>query len=149
VNANPTVLETLHTGFTVADVRATARFFRECLGFTVTEPHAPPGSMLSRIIGVPGAEAQIAYVTAPNHVIELLQYQRPEVQSGVPRSPCEVGFAHVAFLVGDVGAVARMAAEYGFRVQADIPRIETGRSKGRRATYIRDAFGFTIELMGN
>jgi catechol 2,3-dioxygenase-like lactoylglutathione lyase family enzyme len=149
VNTDSKVLETLHTGFTVADVRETARFFRDCLGLEVTEPHRPPGPMLARIIGVPGAEAEIAYVTAASHRIELLQYHQPRGESCVPRLPCEVGFAHLALLVEDVGAVARSAANYGFQVQIDIPRIESGRSAGRRATYLRDLNGFTIELMGN
>jgi catechol 2,3-dioxygenase-like lactoylglutathione lyase family enzyme len=148
MKAAPKVLETLHTGFTVADVRETARFFRECLGFAVSEPHTPSAPMLSRIIGVPGAEAEIAYVTAPNHVIELLQYHSPRTESVVARRASDVGFAHIAFLVDDVGEVARRAAEFGFLVQPDIPRIETGRSAGKRATYLRDAHGFTIELMG-
>jgi catechol 2,3-dioxygenase-like lactoylglutathione lyase family enzyme len=105
MNTDSNVLATLHTGFTVADVRETARFFRECLGLAVSEPHRPSGPMLSRIIGVPGAEAEIAYVTAANHVIELLQYHQPRSEGGVPRLPSEVGFAHVALLVDDVDDV--------------------------------------------
>jgi catechol 2,3-dioxygenase-like lactoylglutathione lyase family enzyme len=141
-------IQTLHSGFTVADVRHLARFFRECLGFETTEPHAPPSDMLSRIIGVPGAEALIVYVTAPGHTIELLEYRLPPTITRAAPRPCDVGFAHLAFLVDDVQRVAAAASAHGFAVLSDIPRIETGRSAGRRATYLRDPQGFTVELMG-
>ena len=142
------VIRTLHTGFTVADVRATARFFRDCLGFTTTEPRGRPGAMLSRIVGIPGCEAEIAYVSAPGHTIELLQYASPPSAVTSASRPCDVGPSHVAFLVEDVEAVAHAARDFGFVVLTDIPRIDTGQSAGRRATYLRDAYGFTVELMG-
>src|SRR5580698_8706097 len=98
--SSPEVSATLHTGFTVADLRATVRFLTECFGFEATEPHSPPGQTLSQIIGLAGADAEIAYVSTPNHQIELLQYRKPvPINSHAPR-PCDVGFAHIAFLVG-------------------------------------------------
>jgi catechol 2,3-dioxygenase-like lactoylglutathione lyase family enzyme len=144
----PRVLETLHSGFTVADVRATAQLLCECFGFTATEPHCPPSSTLSRIVGLTDAQAEIIHVTTPGHHIELLQYHSPAGRSDFRLRPCDTGFSHIAFRVSDVGAMAARASMHGFSVLADIPRITTGRSAGRRATYVRDRHGFTIELMG-
>jgi catechol 2,3-dioxygenase-like lactoylglutathione lyase family enzyme len=138
----------LHTGFTVADVRRLAAFFRECLGLAVSEPHTPPAEVLEQIIGLAGAEAEIAYVTAPGAVIELIQYRAPQSATQSAARPCDVGFAHLAFLVRDVDSVVAAARRYGFAVPAVIPTIQHGRNAGRRATYLRDADGFTVELMG-
>jgi catechol 2,3-dioxygenase-like lactoylglutathione lyase family enzyme len=144
----PVVVETLHSGFTVADVRRLARFFRDCLGCAVTEPRSPPPEVLARIVGVAGADAEIVYVTAPGHVIELLQYRSPASATPAAPRPCDVGFSHLSFLVDDVAAVARAAGRYGFSAEPAMPVIEAGPHAGRRATYLRDGDGFSIELMG-
>jgi catechol 2,3-dioxygenase-like lactoylglutathione lyase family enzyme len=148
VTSAPAAPATLHAGFTVADLRRLAAFFRECLGCTVSEPHTPPAEVLELIVGVPGAEAEIAYVTAPGAIIELIQYRAPQSATQSAPRPCDVGFAHLAFLVSDVDSVVAAASRYGFAVPALIPTIQHGRNAGRRATYLRDANGFTVELMG-
>jgi glyoxylase I family protein len=148
VEKSPEVIETLHTGFTVADLRATLKLLCDCFGFSATEPHVPPSETLSRIIGVAGAVAEIAYVNMPGHRIELLQYLAPVPDYVAYLRPYDVGFAHLALLVSDVDAMAAKAATHGFQRCSDIPTIEHGRNKGRKATYLRDASGFTIELMG-
>ncbi|MGE3598494.1 MAG: VOC family protein [Dehalococcoidia bacterium] len=138
----------LHTGFTVANVRRLAAFFRDCLGFEVTEPHTPPAEILAEIIGVPGAQATIAYVTVPGAVLELLEYRAPASATRSAPRPCDIGFAHVSFQVDDVRAVAEAAREYGFTAPPTIPTSPHGRNAGRRLTYLRDADGFTVELIG-
>ena len=145
---NGRVLETLHSGFTVADVRRLAEFFRECLGFAVTEPRTAPPEVLSRIVGVAGAAAEIVYVSAPGHTIELLEYLAPGSRTEAAPRPCDTGFAHLSFLVDDVAAIARAASAFGFAATPDMPCIAAGPHAGRHATYLRDPDGFTIELMG-
>jgi len=142
------VVTTLHTGFTVADVRRLVMFFRDCLHFDVSEPRSPPADVLARIVGVEGAEAEIVYVTAPGHVIELLQYRAPASTTTAAPRPCDIGFAHLSFLVDDVAAVAAAARQYGFEAEPVMPTIKAGPHAGRRATYLRDQDGFSIELMG-
>jgi catechol 2,3-dioxygenase-like lactoylglutathione lyase family enzyme len=145
---NAGVIETLHSGFTVRDVRRLAAFFRDGLGFAVTEPRTAPAQVLEKIVGIPGASAEIVYVSAPGHTIELLGYTAPSsTTSGAPR-PCDTGFAHLSFLVGDVDVVARIAERFGFSATWEMPRIEAGPHAGRHASYLRDADGFTIEIMG-
>lgn len=141
------VLETLHSGFTVADVRRLAAFFSSCFGFTVTAPRRAPAATLGAIIGVDGAVAKIVYVTAPGHVIELLQYLEPASATASAPRPCDVGFSHLSFLVDDLDGVVRQAVRHGFAATAAMPRIAAGPHAGRRASYLRDAQGFTIELM--
>lgn len=145
---NSPILETLHSGFTVRDVRRLGAFFRDCFGFEVTEPRAASAEVLSQIIGIDGAEAEIVYVRAPNLWIELLGYRSPASATPSAARPCDLGFAHLSFLVDDVAAVAAAARPFGFTATPAMPRIVSGPHAGRCATYLRDADGFTIELMG-
>lgn len=142
------ILDTLHSGFTVRDVRRLAAFFRDCLGFAVTEPRAAPAEVLAQIVGVAGADAEVVYVSAPNHTIELLGYRAPASATASAARPCDVGFAHLSFLVEDVVSIAAAARQFGFAATPAMPRIGAGPHAGRHATYLRDPDGFTIELMG-
>ena len=146
---NHQVLQTLHSGYTVKDVQRLSKFFFECFGFQVTEPRtAPRLGLLGEVIGVTDADALIVYVTAPGHVIELLQYLKPSSKTESAPRPCDVGFSHLSFLVSNVAATADAARRYGFKLGGGLPTIPTGPHQGRRAAYLRDADGFTIEIMG-
>jgi catechol 2,3-dioxygenase-like lactoylglutathione lyase family enzyme len=96
---------------------------------------------------VPGADAETTYVTAQGAVIELIQYRAPPGAIRAAARPCDVGFAHVAFLVDDVQAVVAAATRFGFSIPLTIPMIQHGHNAGRRVTYLRGAGGFTVELM--
>ena len=141
------VLGTLHSGFTVADVRRTAGFFRDCLGFAVTDPRTAPTAALSQIVGIEGAVAEIIFVSAPGHTIELLQYRSPGSATTTAPRPCDIGFAHLSLLVDDVRTAAQAAAAYGFMATPAMPLLSTGPFAGRHVTYLRDAHGFTLEIM--
>lgn len=143
------ILYTLHSGHTVSNVRSLANFFRDCFGFAVTEPRSLPTESLSRTVGIPGATAMVVYVTAPGHVIELLEYQSPSSSSQGAGRPCDVGAGHLSFLVENVADTAAAAAPYGFVATPGSMVIAAGPHQGRRAVYLRDERGFTIELMGD
>ncbi len=146
--AGVTVTATLHSGFTVTDAQRTAAFFRDCLGFEAAPPREAPAGALAPVVGIDDAQALIIYVSAPGHMIELLEYRRPgSLTSAAPR-PCDIGFAHLAFLVDDVAAMVQKASGFGFRPARDIGHIPSGPHAGRRVVYLRDADGFTVELMG-
>jgi enamine deaminase RidA (YjgF/YER057c/UK114 family) len=57
----------LHVGFTIADVRATSAFMRDCLGYEVTEPRRPPAASIAEVTGVVGADVELVYGTSPIH----------------------------------------------------------------------------------
>ncbi len=142
------VVATLHSGFTVADAMRTAAFFRDCFGFDIEPPREAPEGALEPVVGLDGAQAMIIYVSAPGHTIELLEYRNPKSVTTSAARPCDIGFAHLAFLVNDVAATVRAASGFGFRPARDIGLIPSGPHAGRRVVYLRDANGFTVELMG-
>ena len=46
------VVRVTHTGVTVSDLERTSAFFRDVMGFTVTEPVQHSGDYVSRLHGV-------------------------------------------------------------------------------------------------
>jgi catechol 2,3-dioxygenase-like lactoylglutathione lyase family enzyme len=90
------VLGTNHTSFTVSNLDRTLAFFRECLGFELISKAPRDPALTSRITGVEGADLMIAFLKAPGHTIELIEYRAPANKGAVRARPCDTGFAHVA-----------------------------------------------------
>ncbi len=141
------VLGTNHTSFTVSDLDRSLAFFRDVLGFTVTSKAPRDPRVIEQITGVDGAEGIIAYVQAPGHRIELIQYLGPDDRRSVRPRPCDVGFAHVAFDVDDVGAAIAAAEAHEVRPINPPLLTDAGPNAGRRVVYLRDPDGITIELI--
>ena len=141
------VLGTNHTSFTVSNLDRTVGFFRDCLGFEVTSKAPRDPALVSRITGVEGADMMIAFLKAPGHTLELIEYRAPAVKGKVAARPCDTGFAHVAFNVDDAIAAVEACERYGVRPIAPPVTIDQGPNKGRRVVYLRDWDGVTIELI--
>ena len=75
------ILSTNHTSFTVSDLDWSLSFFRDILGFEVTSKASRDPQAIQHITGVEDAEVMIAYVRAPGHSVELIQYLRPDRRS--------------------------------------------------------------------
>ena len=58
----------------------------------------------SRLMNVPGADIEIAYVRAPGHSLELIEYRAPASKSKVEARSCDTGAFHVAFDVDNLEA---------------------------------------------
>ena len=85
------VLGTNHTSFTVSSVDRTVAFFRECLGFELISKAPRDPVLTSRITGVEGADLMIAFLRAPGHTIELIEYRSPATKGAVKARPCDTG----------------------------------------------------------
>jgi catechol 2,3-dioxygenase-like lactoylglutathione lyase family enzyme len=141
------ILGTNHTSFTVSSLDRTLRFLRECLGFELVSRAPRNPALVSRITGVEGAEVEIAFLKAPGHTLELIEYRKPAAKARVNARPCDAGFAHVAFNVDNVPAAVAAAGAYGVEPIAPPVAIDQGPNKGRRVVYLRDWDGITIELI--
>ena len=89
----------------------------------------------------------IAFLKAPGHTLELIEYRAPASKGAVKARPCDAGFAHVAFNVDDAQAAVAAAERYGVRPIAAPVAIDQGPNKGRKVVYLRDWDGITIELI--
>ena len=142
-----TVTSTNHTSFTVSDLDRALGFFHDCLGFEVTSKAPRDPKIVEQVTGVPGADMMIAYVRAPDHSLELIEYKGPADRDRVEARPCDTGFAHVAFNVAGIDAAIDAAARYDVHPIAPPVAIDKGPNKGRKVVYLRDPDGITIEFI--
>jgi catechol 2,3-dioxygenase-like lactoylglutathione lyase family enzyme len=142
-----TITGTHHTSFTVSDLDRTLAFLRDGLGLQHTAPGARDLAHVARITGVPGAQVRIAFVRCPGHDLELIEYSQPADRSAVKPRPCDVGFAHLCFVVDDIQAAVARAADFDVRVAGAISGAADGPAPGARSVYLRDPDGITFELV--
>ncbi len=88
-----------HFSFTVSNIEKTLHFFCDLLGLSATPVMDVDSEDVRKIIGMPDAHLRIALVQLPdNRNIELIEYVKPEGKT-IDLSTCNVGVAHIAFLV--------------------------------------------------
>ena len=137
-----------HTGITVTNLERSLAFWRDVLGFEFAHAAHQKGELAQEITGVEGAEIKLAVLKTPGgHKIELLEYLAPADRKRVSVRPCDVGFVHVALLVDDLEAVLGQIAASGWKAAGKPQTLTRGPNAGKRAVYIRDPDGATIELM--
>ena len=106
------VLRTDHTGFTVSDLDRSIEFFCQALDFQLISRAGRDPRLIQQITGVAGAECVTAYVRRADQTIELIQYTEPDDRQTVRPRPCDTGFAHICFVVGDIDASVTAARRY-------------------------------------
>lgn len=141
------ILGTNHTSFTVSDLERSVAFLCDCLGFQVISKAPRDPGLVSRITGVAGAEVIIAFLKAPGHTLELIEYRAPAGRGALQARPCDTGFSHVAFNVDDAEAAVAAVARYGANPICAPVTIDQGPNKGRKVVYVRDWDGITFEFI--
>ena len=142
------IVGTNHTSFTVSDLDRSVGFFTEALGFTLLHRGPRDPEMIAKVVGVPGADIEVAYVQAPGgHRLELIRYKGPANRGRVDSRPCDTGFAHIAFDVDDIDAALAAAAAHGVAAVNPPQDLHTGPNKGGRVVYTRDPDGVTVEFI--
>ena len=140
--------EVHHIAIFVSDMERTLHLFRDCLDFEL-EWHLPRvgGSKLSSVIGLPGMEAEIAYLRARTKgaAIELVRLIHPsrneiEVSSGGSVT------AILSLLVEDINSLTAKLKEEGW-VPLTVP-LEMRSPEGEpiRVCCLRVDEGVTLEL---
>jgi catechol 2,3-dioxygenase-like lactoylglutathione lyase family enzyme len=137
-----------HTGITVSNLERSLVFWRDVLGFEFSHIAHQKGELAREITGIEGAEIKLAVLKTPGgHKIELLEYLAPADRKRTNFRPCDVGFVHVALLVEDLDVVLGRIAASGYKAAGKPQTLTRGPNAGKRAVYVRDPDGTTIELM--
>ncbi|MDT8332874.1 VOC family protein [Roseomonas gilardii] len=146
----PLVKSMNHTSYTVSDddFDRLLDLFSKGLGFPITEKGPRDPENMEAVVGVPGADVIIAYVQAPGHKIELINYIKPDDKACPTIRPCDTGFAHIAFDVTDIDAALSTAESYGFKSIHEPLPVSAGPNVGNMCVYTRDKTGITIEYIG-
>lgn len=138
---------TNHAGLTVSDMDRTVAFFCDCLGFRERDRSDRDPVMAQRVTGLKEAAVTVTYVDGPGIVVELIAYTKPADRSLVGGRPCDTGYAHLAFNVSGIEAMIEAAGKYGFTPMGELVSVSNGPNARRRAVYLRDSDGITIELI--
>lgn len=142
------LLSTNHTSFTVRSLDETLPFFTDVLGFEITSRDTRDPEVIERITGVRGAEVEIAYLRIGDHTLEMIEYKGPANRVEHVLRPCDVGFAHIAFDVGDIAALIDRAASFGvYPISPPVVNTRGGPNQGALVVYLRMSDGVTVELI--
>lgn len=141
------VKRTVHTGIAVSDLERSKAFYRDVLGFPVSDTVHHSGEMVGALMGVKEAEVDIAFVTLPGHEIELLQFSLLAGRETSNLRPVDVGCKHIAFEVDDVAAVLEAIKAGGFEPVGPPQTPAAGPRKGGKIVYTRDPDGTFLEFM--
>ena len=144
----PRVVAMAHTGITVSNLDRSIAFYRDVLGFRVKSQLECEGDIYQEITGVPNAAMRIAYVEAPGHTLELLEYTSPADRTRVESRPCDPGALHIAFRVKNIDGLMEAVRKAGVEPASPyVPAFPEGhRSRGLKAVYARDPDGVVIEF---
>jgi catechol 2,3-dioxygenase-like lactoylglutathione lyase family enzyme len=138
-------VSTWHTGFVVSDLARACSFFREVLDFKVSDEIRPHDGVITAMTGVPSPGLRVVFVTAPDHLIELLHFESgsacpPAVDVARP------GTCHLAFIVDDLDTVLRQCAVWKRHAVRPPVLIDAGPRRGWRICYTADPDGIVIEF---
>ena len=142
-----TVTATNHTSFTVSSLDRALRLFRDALGFTLLNRSPRDPAFIEQVVGVAGADIEVAYLQAPGHRIELIEYRGPADRGAVESRPCDAGFAHIAFDVDDIDAAIAAVRDAGSEPLGAPVAVNAGPNKGGMVVYTRDPDGITVEFI--
>ena len=141
------IIATTHTSFTVSNMDRSLSYFCEVLGFQLLNRSPRDISFIERVVAIPGADIEVAYVQAPGHRLELIEYRAPDDRRQVESRPCDTGFAHLAFDVDDIDAVIAAAKNAGVRPLGAPQDLHHGPHKGGRVVYTRAADGIPVDFL--
>ena len=141
------ILGTNHTSFTVSDLDRSIALYSDALGFAVINRGWRDPGFIEKVVAIPGADIEVAYLQAPGHRLELIQYHGPAEREKIEVRPCDVGFAHIAFDVDDLDAALTAARRAGLVPLGPPQGLVTGPNAGGRIVYCRDFDAVTIEFI--
>jgi catechol 2,3-dioxygenase-like lactoylglutathione lyase family enzyme len=135
-----------HTSFTVSDVERSVYFYRGLLGMELISLAERDPAFAEKVTGVPGARLKVAYLQAPGHRLELIQYFNPPGEKLDTRTN-NVGSAHLAFDVDDLHRVYADLKAKGVQFKSSPMEVPAGPNKGTWTVYLTDPDGITLEFL--
>ena len=139
-----------HTNLIARDCKRLSAFYQEVFGCGPVPPERNlSGERLDRATGLSGAHISGAHLRLPGHgddgpTLEIFQYgsmsERPPARPNTP------GFAHIAFAVDDVPAVARAVIRHGGSAVGELTTREVPDAGSITFQYVVDPEGNIVEL---
>ncbi len=140
------IINVNHTSFTVSDLDRSISFYRNLLGLELISLTGRDPAFSEKVTGIPGASLKIAYLQAPGHRLELIQYLSPSGEKLDCRTN-NIGSAHLAFNVDNLPALYADLKAKGVQFKSEPLEVPAGPNKGTMAVYFTDPDGITLEFL--
>lgn len=140
------IINVNHTSFTVSDLDRSISFYRNLLGLELISLTGRDPAFSEKVTGIPGANLKIAYLQAPGHRLELIQYLSPSGEKLDCRTN-NIGSAHLAFNVDNLPALYADLKAKGVQFKSEPLEVPAGPNKGTMAVYFTDPDGITLEFL--
>lgn len=139
------LLRTNHTSFTVSDLDRSVAFYRDKIGMEFISQQVRDQKFSEKASGIPGAHLKIAFLKAPDHKLELIQYLNPPGKK-LDLTTNNVGASHLAFEVDNLHEMYESLKADGYEFVSEPLQIQGGPNHGGWMAYFKDPDGITIEL---
>jgi catechol 2,3-dioxygenase-like lactoylglutathione lyase family enzyme len=140
------LVEINHTSFTVADVKAAAKWYCDVLGFEMMSDMHRPADYCEAVTGIPGAALHIIYVKGGGYPVELIEYTASKGVK-IDTATNNIGSAHVAYNVENLHEMYDELIGKGVNVLSEPVPITQGVNKGGFVIYLEDPDGNTFEFI--
>jgi catechol 2,3-dioxygenase-like lactoylglutathione lyase family enzyme len=137
-----------HTGFIVADLDQSIKFYQDVFGLTLAGRSERTGEFAESLLGIPNVHIKGGFLDlGAGHQLELIQYLSPE-GSRAEFSKNDVRAAHLAFLVVNIEEFYESSKSKGLTAVNSPASLhdDTGKLL-RKAMYAQDPDGNWIELV--
>jgi catechol 2,3-dioxygenase-like lactoylglutathione lyase family enzyme len=135
-----------HTSFTVSNLDRSIAFYRDLLGMELMSLAGRDPAFVEKVTGIPGANLKVAYLQAPGHRLELIQYFSPPGRK-LDLQTNNVGCAHLAFNVDDLPKMYAEMKAKGVHFKSAPLEVSAGPNKGALVVYFTDPDGITLEFL--
>jgi len=134
-----------HASFTVSDLDMSIKFYSEILELKLVNKTKRSKEFGEKATGIKDACLMIAYFSAGNCAVELIQYLSPEGHK-INTATNNVGSAHICFNVDQFDDMVETLQKNKVKIVA-VCEIPDGPNKGKRMLYFEDPDGNTLEFI--
>ncbi len=135
-----------HVSFTVSSVEKAVEFYVHSLGMKLIDISERGVAFSEKVTGIPGASLRIAYLTAADFKIELIEYLTSRGEKLDTRT-CNIGSAHVCFNVDELDTMYAEMSAKGVKFMSSPLTIPAGPNRGAKVVYLEDCDGNTFEFI--
>ena len=145
--------EVFHFSFTVSDIEASVRWYRDVLGLELVHRQRQDNDYTRTLVAMPTAVLEVAQFRLPTvasamstHMLELVENAEPPGER-VPLTTNNIGVAHLAFVVTGLHDEYERLQSLGVSFRNPPVEITAGVNRGGYSCYFSDPDGITLELV--
>lgn len=132
-----------HYGVTVSKLEEALEFYQDILGFDHKNTKTVEGEVVSHIVGVENAKADVAFLEAGEFYLELFEYHPPEAPLYDGRQPNNaIGASHLAIEITNVNDWFDK-----YKDEIDFVNLPIEGTSGATVLYTNDPDGNVVEIV--